>query len=180
MQPLTEEAFWYMVFGGLATVTFGVLWLRWGQRFLLIAAGVTLLITIGMGVFEAMVVTPREEVEIMLDEMAAHVQNNNIEGVLPYIHGTAKQTISRAKADLPRPMFERVAVTRIVEFEHEPDKTPPMATVEFLVSVKGDFGEGAKIDRPIVWAVTLNLLKEDDGWKVTNYSHRPPQKALMK
>lgn len=179
MPPITEEAFWYMAISGVATATFAILWVRLGQRMFLIMAGLALLVTIGMGVFEAVIVTPREEVETMLDDLAREVQSNNIDGVLPHIHSSADQYASRAKSEMPNHSFEKVTVTKIVEINIRSEAVPPTASVEFLVSVKGDFFGGQMTNTRGLRAVTLDLQKENDQWKIIRYSHRAPQKSML-
>lgn len=180
MQPITEEAFWYMVIGGAATIVLFVVWVKTGHRLMLMLAGIALSVTILLGVIEAVIVTPREEVEQTLDEIARHVQSNDVESVLSYLHSSAQRYRDEAKTEFPRHRFDRVKVTQITNIEIQSEAEPPTAVVEFIVSVQGDFFNDSMHNMRGLRAVTLHLQKEDEQWRITQYDHRPPQNALVR
>jgi hypothetical protein len=174
VETLLESAM-PVLFGGvvveaiLAVVFFNdrrVIWL-------LPMIGVALLILLGI-VVERVVVTPREEVEATIDEVADSLAANDIQRALGHISPTATQTRSRAEWGLDRFEVSKTKITGLTININELT-SPPTATAEFkgFITIARD-KKGEIPSRTYVVAFTAEFERHGDRWLIAEHTEDTP------
>lgn len=158
--------------GGAAATGLAIfLWVQTGRKEGLIAGLVCLILTVGLVLISWNVVTDRERITLLLDEVAAALQINDHEKVFSYIHPNAVEGVQRARGELPRYLFTEARVTRVREINVNRQTTPPTANAEFMVVVNVGFqGMQQKLPR----LVRVYFMLRDERWMVRDYEHASP------
>jgi hypothetical protein len=157
--------------GGAATALAIFIWVQAGRKEGLIAGVVCLVLTVGLVLLSINIVTDRERITQLLDEVAAALEVNDHEKVYSYIHPNAVEGVQRARGELPRYVFSEARVTRVREIVVNRQTTPPTAIAEFTVVVNVGFqGMQHKVPR----LVRVYFMLRDDRWMVRDYEHTAP------
>ncbi len=147
------------------------MWVQTGRKEGLIAGLVCLVLTMGLVLISWNVVTDRERITSLLDEVAAALQVNDHEAVFSYIHPNAVVGVQRARGELPRYVFSEARVTRVRDISVNRQTTPPTAIAEFMVVVNVAFqGMQQKLPR----LVRVYFMERDGRWMVRDYEHASP------
>lgn len=182
MTWLWEQPLVIVVVGVTTLAALGAAWAVSGRRALLAAAATAgVLLAVGL-VTERLVVTDREAIQQMLQQLVRDVRSNNLRAVTQHIASRAPQLRQKVTAEMPRYRFDDCRITRVHQIEIDAHARPRTARVEFNVVASGTFREGGfEISDALVprW-VCLFLVKEEDGrWTVEDYDHAPPQQMLL-
>jgi len=159
-----------LMVGGLTTALFVGGWLKTGHRWMLLLALAALGITAGLVVLERQVVTERERVENTVLAMAQCVQENDVPGLLEYIHSDATNVRARASREMGNYKFVRVVVKNNLRVEMSSPTTDQAVAHFNVVVVLGDAG-GMVTDQHIARTVQLTFAKQGNDWRLWNYSH---------
>jgi hypothetical protein len=176
MTWLIEDPLPIMVMGVILGVIVAVGFIKTGQRWLIAALAGVVLLAIAVLAIEQMVVTDREEVELVLFEIAAAVERNDIDAALLHISPDAPG-VHRANTELRRITFREVDIKPNLEIEVFPDRTPPEAQTRFNVVVIADVGIGGGADRYPRY-VEATFVKEGERWVVRDYDHYEPTRGM--
>lgn len=171
MTTLMENPFPIILVGVLAVAVCAVALVRTGRGIFLVAIGAIALLT-GAGVLvEKLVVTQREEVEQVIDDAAAAVRANRLEGVLEQLSPDAGRARDLIRWAFGRATFEDVRLTRL-EIRVINTASPPLAKAEITgyVRCRDRLGEYPYDAVPIDG--TLELRKINSRWLVTGYEMR--------
>lgn len=125
----------------------------------------------GLFIAERMIVTEREEVELVLQEVADALVRDDRQGVLDRISPYA--THVRAQAEGAMRIF-RVTNAKIgndLVITLNQLTSPPSATAIFLGRLDVESRLGG-YQQPVVRRFTLTFSQEEDGWYIANYEHR--------
>ena len=146
-------------------------WLQTGKYQLGIAGLVTAILIPVVWYVSTNWVTDREQIRNLVYQTAEAVGSNDHELAVQVI-GDAK-TKSRARAELPRYVFDTVKVSG-VEIRMAKGSVPPQADVDInalaIVSARGGQFQNMRVPRRLF----LKFQKEDDGqWVVVDYNHTP-------
>ena len=133
------------------------------------------LLTVATVTCEQLIVTEREKVETLLNELAGHVANNNTDGILPHISGKHPETKQEAMADMAKATFNSCTVIGTNYFEG-PTAEKPGAEICFAVSVSGSSGQFVNENGRM--KVTINFDKSGDQWKITKYKYELPMGSV--
>ena len=178
MTWLFEESLMPLVVGSFLTAIAAFAWLKTGIKPILYAAGVFLLITLGLVVLERIVETDREQIARTLDLMARDVMRDDLDAVLDWIHPSAEQTRKIAAQEFPRYEFHHVDIKNNLELDTK-SSTPPkevVATFNVVVIVSDETGNEVRAPR----FVTLTLIQDEDVWKVADYKHEGAMVGLRR
>ena len=159
-----------VVFIGILAVAMLASILPRTQRYVLVFSGMAgvVLLTVAGVVVERLVVTEREQIEAVLDGIAAALEDNDLEALLQHVSPEAEKTRYRATLAL-----EQVIVTdarvRNVEIVVNRLTSPVTAEIRFDGVVRYEF-RGGTLGRdfyPAKFVVELRL--EGDRWLVTDH-----------
>lgn len=141
------------------------------RKGLWIACGVITLLMVIALIIEGWVVTPKEEVQQVVRELAQIVERNDVDELMNYLSKSNPNVVKKAQYEMPRYEFSTCNLMVFHEIridENNPRKAVADFMVRFNVSMKGYSGGGFR-------DVLLKFEKEsDDRWRITDYSHYDP------
>jgi hypothetical protein len=174
MTWLYEQPLPILVMGVILVVALTAGFIKTGQRWLIGATAVVILLLIVLIALSRNVVTDREQVEQTIRQIAEAVEQNNIDEALRHV-SPAAPGVQHANAELRRIRFEEVDVKRNLEVEVFPDRNPPEAEARFNVVVVADVGLGM---RHYPRYVEATFVKEGGRWLVIDYHHDEPTRSM--
>ena len=180
MTWLLEDPLYVVIPGVLAVAILGWGFLKMGHRGLLHGALASLSLTGGCLFLEQMVVTPSEEVQLTLEEIAEHVRQNDLEALLAHVYSGAPEVRAQAMAEFPRYQFERVSIKSNFRVDFDDRHMPPKAVAEFNVVVTGNDTHGSRGWFRVAEYVIVTLYRQEGQWLVAEYQHRPPHWGFTK
>lgn len=172
MNELMEQPFWIIAVGIITVLILGSGLLKTGQSSLLYALIVAVLAFGGLLATERLVETDREQIQKMIRQVARHVEREEIDAVLEWIHSKAEATRAGAQSVIPRYEF---AVARVTKFRELKVNSPTTATAEFTVRLEGRTAGGSEPNTPAILIVVVDLKKEGELWKVFSFKYVPFQ-----
>jgi hypothetical protein len=139
---------------------------RYGLVFLGMAG--VLVLTVAGVLVERFVVTEREEVEAVVDGLAAALEANDVEGVMQYLSPSAEHTRSRARWAMGQIIVLDTGV-RHLEITINRLTSPTTAEIRFDGTIRYDY-KNPGIGRNFYAARFVVLLEQQDGrWLVTDH-----------
>lgn len=166
-----EDSLRILGYGLFLAVPLYVMAFHFQDRRLWIGCGVITATIVAALLVEWYVVTPREEVQQTIRDLADLVEQNDVEGLLANISPSQPEVRRRAEYEMPRYDF---SVCNVVTFHgiqwdrEQPDQATADFMVRFNVSMQGYSGGGFR-------DVILKFQKEsDDQWRIVDYSHFDP------
>jgi len=154
-------------------------WLQTGKKAAAVAALIFLALIPGAWWLAATWVTDREEIKVLIYEIADAVRRNDHEAVSQFISEERPDTITQARLELPRYVFDDARVTSVRSIEILPGAYPLRAEVDLNVSVivSDKRGQFANLRVPRRLMVQLQKVDQADDkgerWLITNYNHMP-------
>lgn len=127
-------------------------------------------VSLGLVIAESVIVTDSELINSELDQMAACVRNNDVDGLLKFISKESPHVEAEASIRMGQYMIELCRITSRARPVFEDENPARRAKIRFIVFGRAkeratDQSEGSGIR-----GVELSLQKEDDGvWRVTDY-----------
>ena len=172
MRELLFEHPLMIVVGGIALAGLAIfLWVQTAKKEMLYGGIVLLVLTALLAAVSLQVVTDRERIIQILDEVAVALENNDYETVYAAIHPNSQEGVQRAKAELPNYTFKEARVTRVREISVNRDSTPPTAIAIFTVVVDvAANGQSYRVPR----LVKIYFRERDGRWLVHDYEHTHP------
>lgn len=180
MSLLVENPWPIVLTGTLLTVILTSGLLRTGRIALLWAILGVIGLTIGLFAIERRIVTPTEEVEMTLHEIAADLEANDIEGVVAYIAATAPELDRTARSRLRTVTIEEVKIKRNLSVDLSPGSEPNRATARFNVVIVSTDNAATLGRRHGAWFFVVNFRREQAGWRVESYEQRDPRDGLRR
>jgi hypothetical protein len=179
MTWVLEQPVYILILGALTFAFLCFAWWQTGYRALFHSMLAVVALTAGLLILEHLVVTPREEIENALHEMAQDVLTNDLDKILPHVYSGAPQTYRQAKAEFPKYRFTRVDIKRNVEAVF-PQGTNPRTKAEVTFNVVVDVIEkSTNTTYHVPRFVRLTLMFEDGEWRVAEYAHYDPHESLL-
>ena len=171
---LTEDSFVPMLVGiFVATVLLLMAWSARNKIVMFIALFVAAL-TAGVVVTEAVIVTDRETVTDLIDELAGHVRANDADAIARHISPQAPEISKRMRGSMERFEVLSCSISGINGFSVE-DGT---ATVDFVAWGQGKQRRGG-LQGAANPKVELQLRKQsDESWKIIGYTVSDPRSGL--
>ncbi len=172
MTWLLENPLPILLIGLATTVVLMVVWYQVQKRALLLAIGATIALTALGLVVERAVVTPWEEVEQTLQELADALKANDLERTLSYVSPEAVETRKRAKWAMGRFRVKKAKVSDL-KIQFNPLMSPPMAKATFtgIIAVE-DKGGAFNLARPYPIRFTAEFRKQGERWVLTGHSEK--------
>jgi len=127
------------------------------------------LLTIGLLVLEAVVVTEVEEIEFALYAAAAAVERNDLPTALAMFPDDAKSVRHRAEGLLGQFTFSRVRIENDLQIEIDPEVEPRAATAKFTCNAQAKHRRELIPYEFIRRKVTISLIWQDDRWALSDY-----------
>jgi hypothetical protein len=139
---------------------------RYGLVFLAMAA--VLVLTVAGVVFERLVVTEREQVEAVLDDIASALEDNDVDGVLDHLSPAATPTRTRARLAMEELVITDAGI-RNLEVAINRLTSPVTAEARFDGVIRYRFRTG-DIGRNFYAARFVVVLQLEEGrWMVTDH-----------
>ena len=133
-----------------------------------------LLVLVALVLVERIVVTPREEVECTVDQIADALRANDINAVLARLSDSARESRSRAKWALGRIEINGVKVSGL-EVTVNSLRSPPTAKAVFSGVLKFDDRKKEYPYRAHAAKFEVDFRKEGGRWMVTGHRELPGQ-----
>jgi len=167
MQELLLESPILLGLIGLVIVGSAVfIWTQTSEKVAIYVAAVSIVVTILLVLISTQIVTDRERIQTILDEVAGALPANDQETILGYIHPSATELLARVKTELPRYEFRRAKVTSIKSITVNTTTTPQTAIAEFNVVVQVGIGnESIRVPR----FIKVYFMQRDGNWLVRDY-----------
>jgi hypothetical protein len=154
--------------GAMLAVLATVVHLQLRTKGSLITVFAVVLATAMLLAVERLIVTPREEVEQTLDDLAKRITANDLPGVVTFIEPGAKQVRADAESLMPLVTVHRASILGTPEIDVDMVSTPPTATVDCQglveVTVKQNGIKGPYMDR-----VQIHFVREGECWLIDSY-----------
>lgn len=172
MSWLTEDPIYIFLTGLFLTAVCGTIAFLSRNGWLWFLTALTVLVTAGLLVYEARVVTDREQLVSKLDQMLVCVRNNDVDGLAAFGSRSRQDTIDRLKAEMPLYTIRSCTLSRRRPPEIR-ETSPPTASLQFVAFVDVDASRSSyRYEGSVFRGVTLNWQKDPDGqWRIVDYSH---------
>ncbi|TWT68137.1 hypothetical protein [Crateriforma conspicua] len=176
-QTLAERPLMTMAMLGIVVAACVAAWLKTGRRDVLIAAIIGACLVPAAGYLADVLVTDRERIEQIVYEVAAAVENNDVDTAVSYLRSESLRR--RAADELSRYRFSMARVNQLRRVDLIKNSFPPEAEVELSVKVDVSERSGALQNVRVVRRLVLKFVKVGDGddgngdWKVIDYAHFP-------
>ncbi len=143
------------------------------KKVLIVPIVVVLVLVLGGVLLERFVVTPREEVESTIDQIAAALRANDTPAVLRHLSSTARESRRRAEWALDRVQINGVKVSGL-EITINSLRSPPSAKAAFFGVIKIDDRKKEFPYPTYASKFEIDLRKEGARWMVTGHSESNP------
>lgn len=176
---ITESPLHPILIGLLVGFGCGAAWLIRKRPLFLGLAAITVVVTAGMVVLEAVLVTDREQIHSELDQMAEAVRANDTERLLEHLspHPPGLRQSAKSQMDRWEISFCRILSRRDPEIQWA--HTPPQAQLRFVALASGHSRGGDGIGGTDRLGINLVLEKESDGrWRVVAYNLFNPSSGI--
>ena len=159
-----------IVLGGIAIeVILAVMLVQTRRGSALAAMVIVFLITAGLLVVEWLVVTPREQVERLLDDVASALETNDLSQVLRYVSPDATEMRDAAERTLPEIDMREARITDRPQITVNELTVPPSAKAKFTARFDARWQkDGMPVGKPLL-RFQLTLVREDDRWLLSEY-----------
>jgi|TARA_B100000809_G_scaffold257216_1_gene298410 hypothetical protein len=171
---LLEEPLPILFCGVLALAILFAALVQTGKRVILLAMIALCLVCGGLLLLERLVVTPVEEVEAMLDQLASDVENNRHAAVADHISLEAGDVRGLAESRLDRVVVTSARIHANLEISVFGTQRQ-RAKAGFNGVAVGQDKQGVFGEFRYARYFLLQLQKEDDGkWRITEFEERDP------
>ncbi len=154
------------------------LWLKDGRRLSLAAAVACGLLIPAAWWLADRLVTERERIEEIIDDVAAAIQANDHDAAVRFL--ASDDLKARAENELSRYRFDTARVNRLRRIDLFDDSFPPEAEVELTVTVEVSERSGPVKNVRVPRKLILRFLKVGKhpghggkDWRVSDYAHYP-------
>ena len=173
MTTLLENPFPLLVVGMLVEAFLIGLFYATHKKVCLIPIVVVLIVVIGGVLIERAVVTEREEVESVVDQIAAALRANDAQAVLSHLSSSAQESRRRAEWALDRVQVNDASVSGL-EITINSLTSPPTAKAKFSGVIKFDDRKKEFPYRVYASNFEIDFRKEGNRWMVTGHNESNP------
>ncbi len=172
MTWLTEDSTPLLVLGLITEAALVVAFVKTSRLGLLYVIG-GVAVVVGAGVWiEKHTVTDTKQIRRVLDDAAAALEKNDLNGVLGQISANSREMRQQVSAMLPQLEVHSASIggltVKVNRFNN-----PPSATAEFTGRVDGRERHGALADQPFIGRFKVGLVLEGDRWLIEKYEWQP-------
>ena len=140
-----------------------------GRGILLGLMALVALIGAGLIILERVVVTEREQVENVLDEISRALETNDVDQVLVYVSPQANDIRQLVRRTLPRVVIREVLITGDLHIDVNMQAAPPTAVARFIGRIQGNLKHGGAPYESFVRRFEVTFQQHDDHWVVTAF-----------
>jgi hypothetical protein len=155
--------------GAVLTALAIIVYLQLRTKGSLVAILGIVLATATLLVFERLIVTPREQVQQTLNDLATRIAVNDLPGVITFIEPGSMAVRADAESLMPLVTVHRASILGTPEIAVDMASSPPTATVDCQglvdVTVKQNGIEGPYMDR-----VQIHFVREGECWLIDSYT----------
>ena len=169
MTWLVEQRLPIILLGASATLIAAMIVIQTRRIWAIVGLVGVVLLTIGLLVLEAVVVTEVEEIENTLHAMAAAVERNDLPTALAMFPDDAKSLRHRAEGLLSGFTFSRVKIENDLQIKIDPEAEPRSARAEFTCNVRAKHRSELIPYEFVRRKVTISLIWRDDRWTLGDY-----------
>ena len=137
-------------------------------------------VTVALLLVERYVVTPKEEIENVLQVIARDLESNEQETILAHISSSKPDLRSRAERALKPVVVDRVVVKRNLVVEFDSLESPQRAKASFNAVIVGSEKTGTIRNQTSPWYFIVDFVKEDSQWRVADYEKQLPTAGMRK
>jgi ketosteroid isomerase-like protein len=179
MTTLLENPWPGLLAGIIVSMLLAIAYFAVPKRGILIAMGVAVAATLGMFLLERFVVTPAEEVEQTLYDLAATLQTNDVPAVLEFVSPDAAMVRGAAQRHMPRYQINEVHIASNLEVKvNEAD--PTKAVAKFNCRVNANDRRGELPYNNALLQFSINFEKVGDKWLIAEYDVNQPEIRMGK
>ncbi len=171
MQWILENPWPAGVVGAVFVVGFLSAWGQTGQKKYLGAAAAVAVVALALVVVEHLIVTPREEVEQTIHEIAQALEQNDTQRVLSYLHPQAQLARTALRRVLPQVKIYWARASDI-RVELSPENDPQRARVKVFGTIRFEYRMREmpeRFQRTYAREVEAILVRHQGRWLVRGY-----------
>jgi hypothetical protein len=176
MRYLLENP-WPILFAGL--FVFGVLvavWTRFQKRMLLVAALLVAVLTAGALWLEITTVTPGEEVESTLRQIAVDLESNRLPVTLSHLSTRSQHLRRQAESILEQVTVKSVSIKRNLRVNVSADSNRATANFNAVATLEDHTGMWGHEIVPRYFEV--DFIRENGRWRVLGYKDYDPREGM--
>jgi hypothetical protein len=166
---LVEQRLPIILLGASATLIAAMIVIQTRRIGAIVGLVGVVLLTIGLLVLEAVVVTEVEEIEFSLHAIAAAVERNDLPAALAMFPDDATSVRHRAEGLLGQFTFSRARIENDLRIEFDSEAKPRTARAEFTCNAKAKHRTELIPYEFIRRKVTISLIWQDDRWALSDY-----------
>ncbi len=174
MTLFAENSFAIGIGGAILTVVMLILLLQTTRVAFLYSALTIIALTAVLLVNERRIVTPREEVEHTLHEIASSLESNDLQHTLQYVSTTAPQLQREGDSVLRRMVIHQVKIKPNLKIE----VSNTDATATFNAVIIADDREQTVNNFRAARFFTVRFAQENNLWKVVECNHSDPRDGM--
>ncbi|HEX3657800.1 MAG TPA: hypothetical protein VHY91_20815 [Pirellulales bacterium] len=164
MTWLTEDPFWAVALAACALLVILLIMFATGHWALWKPAAGVVLLALAVVVVERLVVTDREQVELVIDQAVQAALHNDMPGIEALIEPQANQLRRQIRSELAHARITQLRVTHeVVRVDH--NTVPPTAEADLIVRLSAQQGRGPIEDAPPI-ALKVQFSKSTGAWLV--------------
>lgn len=175
MNWLLETPWPAILLGVTAEIVLAIVFFSIQRRWVMIAMGVVAALLAGTILLERFVVTPTEEVETALQQLAASLEANDIPAVLSLVAPEAAGVRGAAEKHMPRYLINSVHIARDLTITVDDKANPATAVAKFTCRVNANDKRGQIPYQNAILQFTMRYRKEGDRWLVYEYDVDRPE-----
>lgn len=175
MNWLLETPWPAILLGVMAEIILAIVFFTIPRRWVMIAMGVVAALMVGAIVLERFVVTPTEEVESALQQLAASLEANDIPAILSLVAPDATGVRGAAEKHMPRYQINAVHIARDLTITVDEKTDPPTAVAKFTCRVNANDKRGQIPYQNAILQFTMRYRKEGDRWLLYEYDVDRPE-----
>ena len=174
MTWITEEPLPILFVGVLIEGFLLIALLQTARRALLYLMIVTGILFGGLLLVEFVVVTDAEEVEMMLDTMAADLERDDLPALLAHISDTAPELQQMARTRLKQVVVSRAAIKGNLQITVRRQKNRSWAIAKFNVVIIASDRTGTVEGYRYARYLVVRLRKQGGRWRMTGFEEHHP------
>lgn len=180
MTWLFESPWPALLIGAMAEVVLAIVLFSVQRRGVAIAIGVVAALIVGAVLLERLVVTPAEEVETALQQLAAALESNDVPTTLTFVAPDAPGVRGAAERHMPRYQINSVHIARDLEIAVDDATDPPTAIARFTCRVNANDRRGQLPYQNAILEFTMKYRKVGERWLLYEYDVNRPEIRMGK
>jgi hypothetical protein len=175
MNWLLETPWPAILLGATAEIILAIVFFTIQRRWVMIAMGVVAALMVGAFLLERVVVTPTEEVDTALQQLAASLEANDVPAILSLVAPDAAGVRGAAERHMPRYQINAVHIARDLTITVDDKSDPPTAVATFTCRVNANDKRGQLPYQNAILQFSIKYRKYGESWLVYEYDVDRPE-----